>query len=339
MNMIYNLSNTEFIILHIIFGIIFGCILQRSKVCFVAATTEPFTTNSTEQFRAILIGILATSLGFSIIKFLSHGELDMLGVYPISIALIIGAFLFGFGMVLSGCCSSGLFIRLGEGYIIHIFTFLGMIIGYFFASSHYQSIWGPFLLNAPAIFLPAEIGWTLGIMAHIIVIVLLYLVSLKLEKNAFSNNASKLTGAVLLGIFIVLHYIVLNSNWSVTGAFYWIEQLIAYFTGKSSIIAKQTVTLSNAIAPNLRNLGLLIGAFLSALISRKFNIKKIHSLKQVFTAIIGGLLMGYGTYIAGGCNISAFFIATASLSLSGWVFMICLFIGSSLGIKILYKIL
>ena len=105
------------------------------------------------------------------------------------------------------------------------------------------------------------------------------------------------------------------------------------------MITEQAATLSTAIAPNLRNVGLLIGAFLSALLTRKFNIKKIRSGKQILTAIIGGLFMGYGACIAGGCNVSAFFTATASLSLSGWVFMICLFIGSSLGIKILYKIL
>ena len=161
-----------------IFGLSFGMILQRSRLCFVSATTEPFITGSTEQFRGILIGIFTASLGITIIKYLSDGTLNMLGVSTISIPLIIGAFIFGIGMVLCGCCSAGMFIRMAEGYAIHIVTFIGIISGYLIANSHYQNIWSPFVINAPAIFLPDEIGWTGGVVSHIVLIILLYLVAL-----------------------------------------------------------------------------------------------------------------------------------------------------------------
>ena len=62
-------------------------------------------------------------------------------------------------------------------------------------------------------------------------------------------------------------------------------------------------------------------------------------MKQVIISIIGGLLMGYGACLASGCNVSAFFTAAASLSLSAWAFMVFLFIGSFVGIKLLYKLL
>ena len=314
-----------------IFGLAFGIILQCSRLCFVSAASEPFITGSTEHFRAILIGIFSASLGITAIKYLSDGTLDFLGVSAISIPLIIGAFIFGIGMVLCGCCSAGVFIRLAEGYSVHIVTLLSIITGYLTANSHYQTLWAPLVVNAPAIFLPSEIGWTGGIVSHIIVIILLYLVALRIEDNVSSSNSSKaLIGGIILGFFVILHYIILESSWSVTGAFFWIGELF-------KTTDKNTVQM--ALGPNLRNIGLFLGAFISIFACGNFRFKKIRSLKQVCTNIFGGLLMGYGACLASGCNVSSFFIAAASLSLSAWVFMIFLFAGAFIGIKLLYKLL
>ena len=314
-----------------VFGISFGVILQHSRLCFVSATTEPFITSSTEHFRAILIGIFTSSLGIIVIKYLSNGTLDLLGVSAISFPLILGAFIFGIGMVLCGSCSAGMFVRLAEGYIIHIVTIVCVIVGYLFANSHYQTLWAPFIVKMPAIFLPHEIGWTGAITSHMILIILLYLVALKIEFGTTSSNSTTfLTGGILLGLFVILHYIILDSSWSVTGAFFWLSELSNF---------KKPSIMSAALGSNIRNIGLFVGALISALFFAQFKIKQIRSPKQCLTNIIGGLLMGYGACIASGCSISAFFIGAASLSLSAWVFMICLFAGAFVGIKLLYKLL
>lgn len=318
-----------------ILGLGLGFVLQRSRVCFVSAATDPVITGSTEQFRAILIGILLSSFGITIMKYLSAGMLDMLGVSTISVPLILGAFIFGIGMTLSGCCTSGMFIRMAEGYTIHIFTFLAVLVGYLFANSHYQSLWTPLVVNSPAIFLPAELGWKLGVGVHILIIILLYLVALKREQDISpSKSTSYLKGALLLGILNIIHCIVLESGWSVTGAFFWIGELFDNLFQKTG-----ENVLSYAIGSNIQNLGLFIGALISVCLCSGFKRQKIRSVKQVCTSIFGGLLMGYGACIAGGCNVSAFFTAATSLSLSAWVFMLFAFMGTFIGTKILYKIL
>ena len=319
------------IFLHLLLGMGFGIILQRSHICFVTAVSEPQLTGSTEIFRAILIGVLTSSLGITIIKYLSEETLDMLGVSTISIPLMIGAFLFGIGMILAGACASGMFIRLAEGYIIHLLTIPAVILGYVFANSHYQNLWSSFIVNAPALFLPAELGWALGVGSNILLILMIYLVALRHEQNNSSSVSSKyLWGAVCLGIFNIMHYLILESAWSVTGAFYWFSEL-------SSLLHANKETLQAAISPNIRNLGMFLGAFLSVLCSKNFRIQKIRSGKQILKTLLGGFLMGYGACIAGGCNISAFFVAASSLSISAWVFLIFLCIGSFVGIKLLYK--
>ena len=70
---------------------------------------------------------------------------------------------------------------------------------------------------------------------------------------------------------------------------------------------------------------------------KKFKFKKIKSIRQVVAAIAGGLLMGYGARLAGGCNVGALFSGIASLSLSGWVFAAFLLVGAWIGSKLLAK--
>ena len=75
----------------------------------------------------------------------------------------------------------------------------------------------------------------------------------------------------------------------------------------------------------------------ASLMASQLKIKKIKSTKQIFAAILGGLLMGYGARIGFGCNIGALFSGIASLSLSGWVYALFLFIGAWVGSKLLVK--
>lgn len=322
-----------------IFGCGFGCVLQRSHLCFVSATSDPFILRSTDQFRSILVGILFASLGTSIFKFLYGSTYNMQGVSAISIPLVFGAFIFGIGMVLSGCCSSGMFIRIGEGYLIHLITFICVITGYFFAGTHYQLLWAPFVKKSPSVFLPDYFGWGAGIGINLFIIVFLYFIALRVEKgHTPSENTNYLKGAICLGILSSLHIFILKNPWAVSGAFYWIEDFLKNLFHGTAYSALKHAPLT-AYGSNIRNIGLLIGSLISILFSERFSLKKIRSGKQVKKSVIGGLLMGYGICIAGGCNISSFFIAAASLSVSGWIFMIALFAGAFVGIKILYKIM
>ncbi len=47
--------------------------------------------------------------------------------------------------------------------------------------------------------------------------------------------------------------------------------------------------------------------------------------------------MGYGTRLAVGCNIGAFFSGIPSFSLHAWVFGIFVMLGTWVGVKILVK--
>ncbi len=155
-----------------------------------------------------------------------------------------------------------------------------------------------------------------------------------------------MTGAVLLGVFATAHLAVFSKGWGVTSAFAdwgaWLYQLVggsvdnwAYFSSE-----KAQKTLSNGFmndGGSIRNLGIILGALLATLFASEFKLKKIRSMKQIFAAILGGLLMGYGARLANGCNIGALFTSISSLSLSGWIFWLFLLVGALIGGKLLAK--
>ena len=136
-------------------------------------------------------------------------------------------------------------------------------------------------------------------------------------KMIFKNPFTYVTGAVLLSIF-----------------------QIAIFASTGSPSEGAQATLNNGIINHTGswlNFGIIAGALVAVLLASQFKFKKIKSLKQVVAATLGGLLMGYGARLAGGCNIGALYSSIASLSLSGWVFAIFLFIGAFIGSKLLAK--
>lgn len=165
-------------------------------------------------------------------------------------------------------------------------------------------------------------------------------------KMVFKNPFTYITGAVLLSLFQIAIFAYSGSPWGVSGTFAnwgaWIYELFGgnvekwyYFSSSGAQATLENGVLSHT--GSWLNFGIIFGALLATLLASQFKFKKIKSIRQVVAAVLGGLLMGYGARLAGGCNIGALFSAIASLSLSGWVFAVFLFIGAFLGSKLLAK--
>jgi len=78
-------------------------------------------------------------------------------------------------------------------------------------------------------------------------------------------------------------------------------------------------------------LGLLAGAFTGALLSRNFRLKFDKaaggsSRARFFTALAGGILLGFAGRLARGCTSGVALTGGAQLALAGWLFVISMFI-------------
>lgn len=171
-------------------------------------------------------------------------------------------------------------------------------------------------------------------------------INYKNQHKWYRNSFSYLTGAVLLSMLQIITLLFTGQPWGVTSAFVnwgsWLYEALGGDTSNWEYFSRTTIRayheagfLSDPVT--LRNVGIILGAFFSALLASQFKAKKIKSKKQVLAAAAGGLAMGYGSSIARGCNIGAFYSGISSLSLSGWVFALFLFIGAIIGSKILIK--
>jgi uncharacterized membrane protein YedE/YeeE len=83
---------------------------------------------------------------------------------------------------------------------------------------------------------------------------------------------------------------------------------------------------------SILNLGVLGGAFATALLSREFAIR-VAPAGELLKGGVGGLLMGIGAILSFGCNIGGFFSALSALSMSGLAMMVGLGVGAYLGLR------
>lgn len=176
-------------------GVIFGFILQRSRFCFTASMRDPSLTGSTTVTRAVLIAFAITSIGFWAIKYGAHVKgLPIPGqsyVVPISFATVIGALMFGIGMVIAGGCASGTLMRVGEGFYMQVISLLFFIVG---------SLWGAHdfgwwklnvISNGKAVFMPDVLGWGGAIFVQLMIIVLLFIAADKWENREKEEKEEK----------------------------------------------------------------------------------------------------------------------------------------------------
>lgn len=155
-----------------------------------------------------------------------------------------------------------------------------------------------------------------------------------------------ITGAVMLSVFQIVTLATTGNPWGVSGVLAnwgaWIFEAVGgsvdkwyYFSSEGAQAVLDRGFLKDP--GTMRNLGIISGALFSSLIASGFKIKKIKTGRQVAAAILGGLFMGYGARIAFGCNIGALYSGIATMSVSGWVFGIFIFLGAIVGSKLLVK--
>jgi hypothetical protein len=85
---------------------------------------------------------------------------------------------------------------------------------------------------------------------------------------------------------------------------------------------------------SVMDLGLVFGAFASALLGREFSIRTPPRLEAA-KGFVAGILMGIGAALARGCNVGGFYSAISALSLGGVAMMFGLILGAYVGLRYL----
>ncbi|MEP2532415.1 YeeE/YedE family protein [Shimia sp.] len=168
----------------------------------------------------------------------------------------------------------------------------------------------------------------------------------KPTQSLLTGPWSLLAGAVALAIVGVLCLIVLGRPWGVTAGFaLWGAKAYETIGGDvsdwiywSGWRRQQLNASLLANGTSVMNFGIVFGAMIAAALAGKFSPVWKLSTKDILTAVIGGLLMGYGARLAYGCNIGAYLGGLVSGSLHGWWWLVWGFAGSYLGVWLRNKL-
>lgn len=347
-------------------GTALGILFERGRFCFFCIFREGIEEKNSTPVISVLVAIATGAIGYSIVfgQFLPDTTSDSFPagahISPVSWPLALAAFAFGIGMTLSGACISGHLYRLGQGYLRAI----PALIGSFFGFALGFLTWNWFYLNAisdaPTIWLPHYIGYAGSLVLTLLVLLGIGLFALKKGTNSepFRNVTSP-----TFSFKTTLKYLI-SERWSPvsTGATVGIIGVIAYLRieplGVTRQISTTTRTLmeDRALGPEVINgidrmagciavvsdaitnngwliLGIVVASFAAALSGNRFKPSKLTPRNSV-TALLGGVLLGWGSMISLGCTIGVLLSGTQAFALSGWAFFAFAFLGIWVGLKL-----
>ncbi len=140
-----------------LFGVLFGVIIQRSRLCFVAAFREILVSRDGKVMKWVLASMAVGALGFALLKGQGYQPQHM--VFPAGWHNIVGGFIFGIGMVLAGGCGLGILVRSGEGYTRSwVACLTAMLTSGAWVHLYGQKVGQGWLYGKP-VYLPEALGW------------------------------------------------------------------------------------------------------------------------------------------------------------------------------------
>lgn len=280
-------------------------------------------------------------------------------VNPVSMSVMIGAFIFGIGMQLGGGCASGTLYTVGAGSARMIVTLFFFCTGSLIATSHIQ--WWFDLPHFEPISLVKSFGVVPALLLNFVLFAVIAAVTVYFEKKRHgslevepqsTNQGWKrflrgpwplVWGGIILTLLNFATLALAGRPWGVTSALaVWAAKSVSFMgIDVASWAYWQQPANAKALTESLwfditsmMNFGIMLGALLAASLAGKFapnfNIPK----RSLIAAVIGGLLLGYGARLAYGCNIGAYFSGIASGSLHGWLWLVFAFIGNGIGVKL-----
>ena len=326
----------------LIVGAVLGIVMQRGRFCVTGMLRDIFLQKSWRTFAALLIVISVHAIGLAALTSLGVIAPEYSTFAPA--AVIVGGFMFGIGIILAGGCASGTWYRSGEGLVgswvalaMYALSASAMKGGMLDGFNSWMTSWDTGLTTIPA---------ALGISPWIFVIALAVFTGILVRRfmirEAGSPKPARLNNRPAWKR--PLH--VYNAAWLIglLGVIAWPLSAAAGRNGGLGITTPSAhtvdfITTGDAKFMNwgtLLVLGLLIGSFIAAKATGEFRIR-VADAKTTVRAVVGGVLMGVGAALAGGCTVGNGMVETSLFSFQGWIALLFIALGVGAGTKLWLK--
>lgn len=326
----------------LVIGGVLGFILQRGRYCTTGAFRDVFFARKTRWFSSFILLIAVHAVGLWALVSLGVIHLDSKG-FPWA-ATIIGAFIFGASMVVAGGCATGTYYRAGEGLVgswfaLGMYALTASIMKHGPLSGFTESM-RDIEISQGAIYETLHVSpWVLTI---ILAAVAAWL--------TIHHNRGRAKVATLPPRYSGVKHLLLEKRWNpfataaVIGVIATIGWVLSAAAGRNSGLGVTTpsanlVTYLASGDVELVDWGvyftvsLIIGSFIAAKASGEFRLR-VPDATTVVKSILGGIGMGFGAALAGGCTVGNGMVQTAMMTWQGWVSFAFMVIGAGVAAKL-----
>jgi uncharacterized membrane protein YedE/YeeE len=346
-------STTAFVLSGMFIGAAFGFVLQRGRFCMNSAYREVLFGDYT-MLRAYLLAVVITMIGANLVEdlgWLRHvdetgalaaGELERQAFVPW--ANIIGGYIFGMGIVLVGGCGSGILYRVGEGNLAYVVAVFGFFFGIALTKFGILKPLYDLLISVkwpkegPAPTLDGVLGVNKWVAIAVISAVFLLFVfqgrPFRRVKTGYSwSVAGLLIGLIAVAAWGVSEYFGGRARGlSFTGP---VRELFLsvlfgnYQNDPSAVVAAESRTVLGVTFSwsALYVLAVPVGAYISCKLLHEFKLK-VPPPDELLKGLFGGIIMGIGAELGGGCNIGHGLTGVSTLAVSSWVANAFIFLGN-----------
>ena len=324
-----------------IIGLFIGVAFQRGRACSNTAFRNIFLIRNLDIAMIFVVALLILIIGYQVLAFnIIPGYNFISGPISLTLLLPIGSFIFGVGMVFAGGCAGGTCSRVGEGNGKASLALIGYSLGIFLILLVYEFI--PDLPSNLEITVNGSIPslellfprwiWSIIISIFLISIIIYYLKS----KNQYLPHIIKNWGPFETGLIIGLLAIFARISSMLYGRNFGISTV----DGTVEIFSPLFGIFDDSLKYNfgwaaVLLIGWILGSFFSSYEAKEFEIK-IPRSKEVWRFFGGGLLLGIGAMLAGGCNIGHILGGIPELGISSLLALIFMALGNFFASKIFY---
>jgi len=353
-------------------AVVLGAVASKTNFCTMGAVSDWLNMGDTGRLRAWLFAIAVAVLGVTALEAMSVATLRSNTMPPYRtenfawLRYIAGGLIFGIGMTLGSGCGNKTLLRIGGGNLksLVVAAAIATVVYFMFTTRLFEisvmSWVGPTVVTLSdygmsgqgiddfLVRLTGMDGSTARLLAGFAIGAgLMWFV---FKSADFRGNRDHILAGAVVGLAVV-------AGWYVTagplGA-QWIEE--AMMDGEPNRAAIQSFTFISPIGETGRylldptNLGLIrvgvvsvfgviLGSLLYAVISRSFRIEWFSSPQDFFQHLVGGLLMGYGGFVAMGCTVGQGVSGVSTLALGSFLALGGMIAGSALTMKVQFAMM
>lgn len=341
--------------LSLVFGALFGFVLQRSRFCFFCLWRAFLDERDPRGMLGILASLAAGLAGYTIV--LGAWMPDPSGsrlppdahIGPVGPVLALAGAVFGAGMAVSGSCISAHLYRLGEGSPTAPFALVGTALGFGLGFATWNPLYLASVSEAPVLWLPRHLGYggALGL-GLVLLAALAWLVLRRaplaphhrpapadLLESLFVARWPAWIGGLAVGAIGTLAYLRVGplgvtaeiggrTRQAATGLGLLPGRLEGLDTFRGCATALRDALLTgNGLFVG----GLVLAAFAAALAAGQFRPVRPHA-PHVLRGLLGGILLGWGAMTGLGCSVGTLLSGIMAGAVSGWVFGLAMFAGA-----------